>query len=65
MKNGVTEVQTRQPTLEEAVQHVMRSLSHGYRRTCLEHWERLYGAQYSESVRREVTKRWAKKGIEE
>lgn len=48
----------RQPTLEEAVHIVMQARSRDYRRTCLKYWTERYGEQYTESVRREVMKRW-------
>lgn len=52
-------IAVRQPTEEEAVQVVMRSLSREYRQECIAYWEKGYGKQFSESVRREVEKRWA------
>lgn len=57
----MTDVQTRQPTVEEAVSWLMISKTQEYRRTSLAHWKTLYGGNFTEKVEWEVKRQWAKR----
>lgn len=55
---------TRAPTEAEAVAWVMRHklpVHSQYRYNCLAFYERNYGKQFAESVRREVLKQWSER----
>lgn len=51
------EPQTRQPTLEEAVDWIMRSRTEEYRALCLIHWRNLYGDDYADQIERRLESR--------
>lgn len=51
----------RRPTLDEAVQHIVGSLTDKYRRECVRYWREHYGAAFAEQVRAEAWKRIGKR----
>lgn len=50
-KEGATLVRTRQPTVAEAVEIIMRSLTREYRIKALAYWERKYGEEYANEIK--------------
>ena len=51
----------RHPTTEEAVAHILNSLTPRYQRECIAYWREKYGNDFAESVRREAGKRVGKR----
>lgn len=56
--SGKPSPETRQPTHQEAVEWLLRSLTIEYRRECLGHWRGIYGNLYADQIQAEVEKRW-------
>ena len=51
----------RQPTVEEAVDWLLKSLTKEYRRNCLEFWREKYGEAYHAQVKQQFLTKWRTK----
>lgn len=52
---------TRQPTIDEAVEILLRTLTKGFRRAQLAEWRHQYGDEFAGSVKAKVSAKWGKK----
>lgn len=56
----MSNVKTRQPTIQEAVEIVLGSKTRAYRKLCLDFWRDLFGEEFVLMVEQQVRARWKK-----
>lgn len=52
---------SRQPTVTEAVEFILVSLTREYRQKCLRFWREKYGEEFAREVEERVKKKWSTK----
>lgn len=51
----------RQPTIQEAVEFVLQSLTREYRQSCITHWREKFGDVFANAVEERVKQKWKTK----
>lgn len=51
----------RQPSVAEAVEFVLQSLTREYRAMCIAHWRQKYGDAFANDIEERVKRKWKRK----